>query len=57
MLTYVIYAIMGFCLGLYLGKMCKIKYEALDSNMVRKKIFKYKGKNYRFVPVPVLSLN
>lgn len=54
---YILYAIIGFCIGLYLGKICKIKYEALDSNVVRKKIFKYKGRKYRFVPVPVLSLN
>ena len=53
----IIVGIIGIILGILIGKRYRTKYIAPDSNKIRKKIFRYKGKKYKFTPVPVLCIN
>ena len=48
--------IVGLILGILLGCNYRTKYKAPDSNIIRKKIFKYKGKKYKFIPSVVLYI-
>lgn len=60
MLLYIIILIIiiGFLLGYYLGFIIfhKVIYKGPDSNIIRKKIFKFNNKYYKFKPILCIGL-
>ena len=47
----IIIIILGFILGIYFYKKINIIYHGPNSNIIRKKIFKFDNKYYKFTPV------
>ena len=51
MILKIIILILGFLLGIYFFKKINIIYHGPNSNFIRKKIYKFENKYYKFTPV------
>ena len=45
-----IFIIVGFLLGIYFYKKININYHGPNSNIIRKKVYKFNNKYYKFTP-------